>query len=372
MRALSPPVSPWWQRFAGLVAGIEVPQRLRAIVRARESSLIILAAGVGAVAGVVIAIMGHGVDLLHQLFFLLAPGQRLSGLVALAPLLAITVPTLGGLALGIATQLIAARRPAREVDPIEANALHGGRMSLLGSLIVAAQTVWSSGVGASVGLEAGYTQLSSGIASRLGGAFRLRRADLRILVGCGSAGGIAGAFGAPLAGAFYAFELVIGNYSVKSLAPVGISAVIGYLVARGLAPIEPAIIAPQPATVANQDLVVAALLGLMMAVLGIALMRGVALGETLFVRLKLNPVMRCAIGGFAVGLMAIVTPQVMRRAMARCTSPACSISRSGRSQPSSFSNHWPPSSRLRQGFAAACSFRRCCSGRWPAACSRPH
>jgi chloride channel protein, CIC family len=119
MRALSPPVIPWWQRFAASVADIEVPQRLRAIVRARESSLIVLAAGVGAVAGTVIAIMGRSVDLLHHLFFRLAPAQRLSGVVALDPLLAITVPTLGGLALGVAAQFIAARRPAREVDPIE-------------------------------------------------------------------------------------------------------------------------------------------------------------------------------------------------------------------------------------------------------------
>jgi chloride channel protein, CIC family len=86
------------------------------------------------------------------------------------------VPTLGGLALGVAALFIAARQPAREVDPIEANALHGGRMSLVGSLIVAAQTVWSSGVCASVGLKAGYTH-SSGIASRIGGgeAHALRR-----------------------------------------------------------------------------------------------------------------------------------------------------------------------------------------------------
>jgi hypothetical protein len=85
-------------------------------------------------------------------------------------------------------------------------------MSLLGSVIVAAETVWSSGVGASVGLEAGYTQFASGIASRIGMAFRLRRADLRILVGCGAAGGIAGAFGAPLAGAFYSFLLWVRTF----------------------------------------------------------------------------------------------------------------------------------------------------------------
>ena len=99
-------------------------------------------------------------------------------------------------------------------------------MSIRGSLIVAAQTVWSSGVGASVGLEAGYTQLASGIASGIGRAFRLRRSDMRILVGCGAAAAIAGAFGAPLGGAFYGFELIIGSYSVASLAPVGMAGLV--------------------------------------------------------------------------------------------------------------------------------------------------
>jgi CIC family chloride channel protein len=74
-----------------------------------------------------------------------------------------------------------------------------------------------------VGLEAGYTQLASGIAASLGRAFHLRRADQRIMVGCGAAAAIAGAFGAPLAGAFYAFELVIGGYTPASLTSVGSS-----------------------------------------------------------------------------------------------------------------------------------------------------
>jgi len=184
-----------------MTSQLEIPRRLRAVVRARESSLIALAALVGAIAGVVVALMSTGVDVLHRLFFQLEPGVRLSGLLRLDPIVAISVPLAGGLVFGVARELIARWRPEREIDPIEANALHGGRMSLLGSIIVAAETVWSSGVGASVGLEAGYTQFASGIASRIGMAFRLRRADLRILVGCGAAGGIAGAFGAPLAGA---------------------------------------------------------------------------------------------------------------------------------------------------------------------------
>ena len=190
---------------------LEIPRRLRALVRARESSLILLAVVVGVLGGLVVAAMGTCVDLLHEKLFHLEPGERLSARFTLDPVLAISVPLLGGLLFGIGSEILRHWRPEREIDPIEANALHGGRMSLLGSIIVAAQTVWSSGVGASVGLEAGYTQFASGIASRIGVAFRLRRSDLRILVGCGAAAGIAGAFGAPLAGAFYGFELIIGS-----------------------------------------------------------------------------------------------------------------------------------------------------------------
>ncbi len=299
-------------RLIDKIAGrLEIPRRLRALVRARESSLIVLAALVGAIAGLVVSAMGSGVDGLHRLFFRLEPGVRLSGLQRLDPLLAISVPLAGGIVFGIARELIARWRPEREIDPIEANALHGGRMSVLGSIIVAVETVWSSGVGASVGMEAGYTQLASGIASRLGMAFRLRRADLRILVGCGAAGGIAGAFGAPLAGAFYGFELIIGGYSPNSLAPVAVSALLGFLVARALGPVEIGVVAPERTIIAAHDLVNAAVIGLLCAVAGILMMRGVALCEASFVRLNVRLALRTAIGGLLVGLLAMVAPQVM-------------------------------------------------------------
>src|SRR5262249_16230595 len=173
---------------------LEVPRALRALVRARESSLLLLGALIGALAGLVVAAMSLVVSRLHAVFFALPPGERLSAQPTLDPYMAVLVPTLGGLAFGLALFALARWRPGREVDPSEANALHGGRMSLPGSVIVALQTLWSSGVGASVGLEAGYTQLASGIASWIGRRFNLRRRDLRVLVGCGAAGAIAGAF----------------------------------------------------------------------------------------------------------------------------------------------------------------------------------
>jgi chloride channel protein, CIC family len=289
---------------------LEVPHRLRAIVRARESSLIVLAAAIGLIGGFVVAGMSEAVALLHLLFFGVPHGDRLSAMARLDPLEAFLTPCLGGLVFGIVSAYVARKRGS-EVDPIEANALHGGRMSLRGSLIVAAQTVWSSGVGASVGLEAGYTQLSSGFASLVGRGFRLRRGDMRVLVGCGAAAGIAGAFGAPLAGAFYGFELIIGTYSIASLAPVGVAALVGYLTARTFSPLPIGIETTAISQVAVRDVLIAAGFGLLAALFGVTLMRGVAACERLFTRLRIGPEVRPMIGGAIVGLLAMVTPQVM-------------------------------------------------------------
>src|SRR5438034_3784902 len=296
-----------WQRLSSL----EIPRSVRALVRARESGLALLGGAIGALAGLVVAAMAWGVSELHRWLFAVPAGERLSALTSLEPLRAVMVPLVGGLIFGLALMALARWRPTREVDPIEANALHGGRMSLVGSISVALQTVWSSGVGASVGLEAGYTQLASGIGSWVGRAFHLRRRDLRVLVGCGAAGAIAGAFGAPLGGAFYAFELVIGSYSVTSLAPVGIAALVGYLVANLFNPSHPGIEIPYVMHVTGHDLVLAGVIGLVAAFLGILLMRGVGLWEQALSRLRIPAPLRPAVGGLIVGLLALVTPQVL-------------------------------------------------------------
>ncbi|MBN9563304.1 MAG: chloride channel protein [Alphaproteobacteria bacterium] len=292
-------------------AVLHAPQTLRALVRADEIWLVAVAAAVGVAAGVMVSAMTITTYAIHTALFDLPPGERLSGAAFVDPIRCVAVPALGGLMLGALGLLVARFWPRRAVDPIEANALYGGRMSLNDSLIVVLQTVMSNGFGASVGLEAGYTQIGSAVASRLGRSFRVRRNDLRVLVGCGAAGAIAGAFNAPLTGSFYAFELVIGTYSLGTLAPVVVAAIVSVSVVHALHGSPAGLEVLVSTRLEAIDYFPIVLLGVLCALVGILIMRGVTLTETLFRRSGVPSWLRPGIGGLAVGLLALVSPQVL-------------------------------------------------------------
>jgi CIC family chloride channel protein len=287
------------------------PATARALVRADELWLAVLAAFVGAAAGLCVIAMAGVTQWMHEVLFEIGPHERLSAQVEIGVMNALLVPTLGGLVLGLSGLALAKWWPRRAVDAIEANALHGGRMSVTASLVVVVQTMWSNGVGASVGLEAGYTQIGAALASRLGRAFRVRRNDLRLLVGCGAAGAIAASFNAPLAGAFYAFELVIGTYTLAALAPVIIASIVAVSISRALMPHEFVFDLRLPVAIDPVNYVPILLLGVVCALAGIAIMRGVTVTEDIFRRSGVPVWLRPAIGGLAVGMLALVTPQVL-------------------------------------------------------------
>jgi CIC family chloride channel protein len=297
------------RRFGDAV--LHAPQTLRALVRTDEIWLVILSACVGVGAGVAVWLMTATTQLIHQMLFAIGPGQRLSAMVELDPLRTLAVPTLGGLLLGLVGIAAVRYRPRRVVDPIEANALYGGRMSLNDSLIVVVQTILSNGVGASIGLEAGYTQIGSALASRFGRMFRVRRNDLRLMVGCGAAAAIAGAFNAPLTGAFYAFELVIGTYSLGTFAPVAVSAIVSVAVVNALGGAPFDLVLQVPTRVDALDYIPILALGMVCALIGITIMRGVTLTEELFRKSGVPVWLRPMCGGLAVGVLALVTPAVL-------------------------------------------------------------
>lgn len=186
-------------------------QGLRLRLRGSDLWFIALALLVGLIAGYLTLLQSGIARWLQGTLYGLDDGMRLSSLPSLTWTALLVLP-LGGLLVGLVS-LAATRLKRPLLDAVEANALHGGRMSMRDNLIVLTQTLLSNGCGASVGLEASYTQMGAGSGSQLGRVMRLRRNDVRILVGAGAAGAIAAAFGAPLAGAFYAFEIVIGAYT---------------------------------------------------------------------------------------------------------------------------------------------------------------
>ncbi len=248
---------------------------------------------------------------MHEFLFGLPSGQRVSAASFMEPWRAVLVPAIGGLAVGLLSWAMVRWWPHRTVDAIEANALYGGRMDMGPSLALVGQTLLSNGVGGSVGLEAGYTPIGSARASRLGRMFRVRRSDMRLLVGCGAAAAIAGAFDAPLTGAFYAFELVIGTYSLATLAPVVVAAITSVGLVRLLRVVPLDLSIQFPPRVEAVDYIPLFALGMICALVGVAIMRGVTITEQLFRRSGVRLWLRPAIGGLAVGLMALITPQVL-------------------------------------------------------------
>ena len=288
--------------------GAALARRFRSLVRGSEAWLVLLGAFSGIASGLAVALMGTTSNAMHTFFFGVRNG-RVSGMAHLDK--GFTVPILGGLFLGIASWLWSRRRRITPIDPIEANALHGGRMSLRDSVWVTLQTLVSNGCGASVGLEAGYAQIGSGLASKLGMGLRLRRNDLRVLVGCGAGGAIAAAFGAPLTGAFYAFELIVGSYSVGNVAPILAACVTGVLTARAVRAVTYHIAVAPAAPMLLSSYAAMLLLGVVCAGFGILIMRAVALAEQGFAATRLPRPIRPAVGGAILVGLALITPQVL-------------------------------------------------------------
>ncbi|WP_407176088.1 chloride channel protein [Bradyrhizobium sp. STM 3562] len=285
--------------------------RLRALLRSNEFYLIPLALVVGVVAGAIVTLMSEIAQIAHVLIYGIPIDVRLSANAWVNPATAMIAPAIGGLSLGIMEWLRRRWKIANAVDPIEANALRGGRLSLRDSMVVSGQTLVSNGCGASVGLEAGYTQIGSGAASLLGQVLNLRRNDLRLIVGCGAAGAIAAAFGAPITGAFYACELIVGVYSVGSAAPILAASLSAALTAQYLGGAPYSLEVPHVNSVGLEQYLALIALALISAAIGIAVMRSSVWFERIFAHPKLPVWIRPVIGGLCVGGLAIVTPQVL-------------------------------------------------------------
>ena len=279
--------------------------------RSSEPGQIVLCAATGAIIGALVAGLRRLIELLHRASFRLPPHAYLSTGIGVDTTRILFVPLLGGLALGIAALVMRRYRASDIVDPIEANALHGGRMSMIDSLRLVVSTIVSNAVGASVGMEAGYSQFGASVFASLGQFFTLRRADQRTFVASGAAAAIAAAFNAPLAGAFYGFELILGTYSVRALAPVAAASLAAVLTERALINPEPLFVVAQGFHFKQSIYLLFALLGLLSAGFSVLAMQAVTWAERALRYLPLPQWLRPALGGVLLSAMALFVPQVL-------------------------------------------------------------
>jgi CIC family chloride channel protein len=280
-------------------------------LRDSEVALLLIAVAIGAVVSVVTCVTGELLTLIRIALFGSIYAVHLSGAAGIDPIRLLAVPILGSLAYGFVAWTERRLRGRDVVDPIEANALYGGKMSLRDSIALAIMTLFSAGIGASVGMEAAYTQSGSGLASQVGQWIRFRRHDLRILVGCGAAAAISAAFNAPLAGSFYAFELVIGGYTLSALAPVGMAAVTAALVGRTFFGLKALIDIPDQIPPGNVAFLYFAAIGVAAALVGVITMRTVTGIESILQQWKLPRGIRPFMGGLVLGGIAFAFPQVL-------------------------------------------------------------
>jgi CIC family chloride channel protein len=285
--------------------------RMQGRLRSNEPTQILVCAATGALIGALIAGLHKLVDWGHLLAFNITGGHSLSAGIGIDMERVLYVPVIGGLLLGLSAVVMRYFGAREIVDPIEANALHGGRMSMRDSLRLVFDTFLSNVSGVAVGMEAGYSQLGASVLSKVGQYFKLRRTDQRIFVAAGAAAAIAAAFNAPIAGAFYGYELILGSYAVPALAPIAAAALAGTLMDRALVHPDSLFVVQEIFEFSPWVYVLFALLGVFSAGFSILAMQSVTWVERGMRRLPLPQFLRPAIGGILVTVLAYPIPQVL-------------------------------------------------------------
>jgi len=131
------------------------------------------------------------------------------------------IPAVGGLIAG--SILLFGQRLStvgRAADFMEAVVVGDGVIRVRATLVKSLSSLVTISSGGSIGREGSMVQLSSMAGSLLGRATKVSPARLRLMVACGAAAGIACAYNAPLTGAFFVAEIVLGSIAMESIGPL--------------------------------------------------------------------------------------------------------------------------------------------------------
>jgi CIC family chloride channel protein len=239
-----------------------------------------------------------------------APGlvETFSGLSA--PL-RIAIPALGGLIAGAILQFgTRLRGRISTSDYMEAVVLGDGKISARRTLIKSLSALFTIASGGSIGREGPLVQLSSVIASALGRIQNWSTPRLRLLVGCGAAAGIASAYNAPIAGAIFVAEIVLGSMAMEMLGPLIFSSVIATLTVRGFLGADPLYKIPPFQLNRNWEILPYLVLGLTAGLIAPWFIRLLRATEEWVGRIAAPVYLKMCAGGLVVGLFAVWHPEV--------------------------------------------------------------
>ena len=223
----------------------------------------------------------------------------------------LTLTTGGGLIAGLVLYLgLHYVRRKGDSGFLEAVVLGDGRLSFRTALIKGISSLSSIASGAAIGQEGSITQLTATVSSKWGQLFRWPPYRLRLLVACGTASGMAAAYHAPIAGAVFAAQVVLGNFAMNLFAPLVFSSVIAAMVSRSFFGMEPLYSVPSFAFV-NDQLPWFLLLGVLCGFGAVVFQQSIKCTEFLYEKMRFPIYLRLALGGLILGFLALSHPGVM-------------------------------------------------------------
>jgi chloride channel protein, CIC family len=221
------------------------------------------------------------------------------------------VPVIGGAFAGWVLYILGSRLISLKVaDYMEAILVGDGRISLRGTLLRSASSLLTIGSGGSIGREGSMVQLSAMIASRLGQLVRAPVPRLRLLVACGGAAGIAAAYNAPISGALFVSEIVLGSLAMDTFGPLVVASVISDATIHRFLGYGPVFNVPHVQFASNWELGFYIVLGVLLGHLAPPFLGLIDFTKGRFVRLGLPLYWQLALGGLCVGAISIYFPQV--------------------------------------------------------------
>ncbi len=287
--------------------------RLWVVEKLRPSpwqEMLAYAAVAGVFGALAALIFREGVDFVH----LLLTGQG-GGMVdtfrGLERWQRLAIPAVGGLVAGLV--LLFGKRLHRgqsSTDYMEAILIGSGHLPVRASLVKSTAAMFSIASGGAIGREGPLVQLAAVAASWLGRWRNLSAPELRLLVACGAASGIASAYNAPIAGSFFVAEIILGTIAMESLGPLAVAAVAATLTMRTLSNAHTVYTVPAFTLHSLWEIGPFLLLGALAGLVAPWFLRSLRAMERLFAATNLPLPLRLALGGLAVGILAVWVPEV--------------------------------------------------------------